>query len=129
GLLGEFDAPGFADDGDADLAGVLEIVFNFAGDGAGQRVGLVVADGAGLDHDAEFAASLEGVAFFHTSETHADALQLFDALEIRHHGFGAGAGTGGADGVSRADEGAEGAVGRDFAVVGGDGVDDFLGFA
>ena len=63
-LLGDFDAAGFANDGDADLAGVLEFVFDLGGDVAGKGEGLVVVDLFGLNEDAKFAAGLNGECFF-----------------------------------------------------------------
>lgn len=48
-LLGVFDAAGFAEEGDADLAGVLDFVLDFAADGAGEGEALVIGEGAGFD--------------------------------------------------------------------------------
>ena len=92
GLLREFDAAGFADDGDADLARVLQFFFDFAREAAGQCKGLFVVDLIGLDQHAEFAAGLDGEAFLDAGIGAANFFEVFDALDIGGHGFGAGAG-------------------------------------
>ena len=92
-LFGEFDAAGFADDGDADLAGVLKFFFDFAREVSGQGKGLFVIDLFGLDEDTEFAASLDGKAFFHAGIGAANFFEVFDTLDVGGHGFGARAGT------------------------------------
>jgi hypothetical protein len=91
-LFCEFDAAGFADDGDADLAGVLEVVFDAADDVAGELGGFVVGDFARLDEDAEFAARMDGEAFFDAGEGGAELFEVFDAFDVGSHGFAAGAG-------------------------------------
>ena len=47
---------------DLDLAGVGEFVFNLLGDVSREQDHLVLADLVGLDHDADFAAGLDGIA-------------------------------------------------------------------
>ena len=85
--LGDFDAAGFADDGDADLAGVLEFVFDFCSDVAGEGVGLIIIDMVRLDEDAKFAARLDGEGFFDARKAGGDFFEVFDTLEVGGHAF------------------------------------------
>ena len=106
-LLREFDAAGFAHDGDADLAGVGKLGFDLARDAAGEGEGGFVSNFIGLDEDAQFAAGLHGETFFHACKREADFFQVFHALDVGGHRLGARAGAAGADGVGGADEDAE----------------------
>ena len=54
------DGAALADDVDLDLAGVIQRVLDLLCDLAGQQDDLIVADDIGLDHDAHFAACLNG---------------------------------------------------------------------
>src|SRR4051794_21205669 len=55
-LFSKFDAPGFANNGDANLAGILQIFFNFAGNISRQTVGHFVAHFIWPDHHAQLPA-------------------------------------------------------------------------
>ena len=86
-LLGVFDAAGFADDGDADLAGVLEFVFDFADDAAGEGEGLFVVQDRRRNEDAEFATGLHGKGFFDAFEGHTNFFERFEAPDVSGHRF------------------------------------------
>src|SRR4051812_49739250 len=53
--------PGLPDDGDLDLAGVLELLLDLAGDLVAEQDRAVVVERAGDDHHADLAAGLHGV--------------------------------------------------------------------
>src|SRR5687768_5925030 len=55
-LLGVVDGPGLANHRDLDLAGILELVLDAAGDVLGEPDGFLVGDLFTLDHDADLAA-------------------------------------------------------------------------
>ena len=57
-LLRHFHASCFANDGHANLPGILKLTFNLRGNIAGKREGLFVADLLRLDKDAQFPAGL-----------------------------------------------------------------------
>src|SRR5689334_24002594 len=59
-LARELRGAGLADDRDADLAGVGELLLDLLGDVAGDDLGLDVVYLLGLDHDADLAARLHG---------------------------------------------------------------------
>ena len=67
-LLGVFDAASFTDHGHANLAGVLQLLLDSAGDTPSERKGLVIGQLLGLDHDAQFAAGLHRKTFFHATK-------------------------------------------------------------
>jgi len=67
-LFGHFYTPRLADDGDLDLAGILERVLDLERDVAGEGESLLVVDLLRLDEHAKFAARLDGKTLFHARE-------------------------------------------------------------
>src|SRR5262249_38094228 len=82
GLPGEFNGPGFTDDGHLDLTGVLELVLDALGDVLRQPHGLLVRDAIAFDDDADFAAGLEREGLRDALEGVGDALELLEALDV-----------------------------------------------
>ncbi len=82
----------FADDGDLDHAGILQLFFNALGDFAADAVGDDVVNDLGLDHDAKLAARLYRVAFLHAAEAAPDFLKALQALQVAVHSLAARAG-------------------------------------
>src|SRR5690606_30677124 len=60
-LPGVVHGPRLPDHHDLDLARILHLVLNAAGDVPGQRVGLVVADAVRLDDDPHLAPGVDGI--------------------------------------------------------------------
>ena len=83
GLLRVLDCPRLPDDGDLDLAGVLELVFDAVGDVLAQPGRFLVRDLLALDHDADFAARLQRERLRHALEGIGDPFQLLEALHVR----------------------------------------------
>src|SRR4051812_30639883 len=100
-LAGVLDRPGFTDDRDFDLTGILQLVLDPLGDVLREPDGLFVRDGVALDHDADLAAGLQGKRLGHAVEGVGDALQLLQPLDVGLEDVAARAGTGGGDGVGR----------------------------
>src|SRR6185436_13078617 len=67
-LAGVFNSARLTDDGDFDLAGILELVLDAAGDVLRQPDGLLVRDAFAFDQDADLAAGLEGEGLGHALE-------------------------------------------------------------
>ena len=67
---------------DLDLAGIGELGLDLLGDVPGQQGHLILADLLGLDHDADLAARLDGVAAGDAREGPGHGLQLLQALDI-----------------------------------------------
>src|ERR1044071_1658958 len=103
-LLGELDAARFANHSHADLAGILQGFFDLAGDIAGEDEGLAIINLVGLNHHPQLASGLDGETFVDTAKGHTDLLEVLQPVDIGGHGFRAGSGTRGADGVGGADE-------------------------
>ena len=99
-LLRVLDGAALADDVDLDLAGIIEGILDLLGDLAGQQDDLIIADDIGLDHDADFAAGLNGKGLLHALKAGRDLLQIFQTLDIALHVLAAGTGTCGADGIA-----------------------------
>src|SRR5919204_1800271 len=82
GLLGVVNGPGLADHGHLDLAGVLELLLDLAGDLAGEGRGVVVVDRPrGHDH-ADLAAGLHRVHLVDAFVARGDVLELAQALDV-----------------------------------------------
>ena len=81
-LLRVLDGAALADDVDLDLAGIIEGILDLLGDLAGQQDDLIIADDIGLDHDADFAAGLNGKGLLHALKAGRDLLQIFQTLDI-----------------------------------------------
>ena len=118
------DSAALADDVDLDLAGVIQRVLDLLCDLAGQQDDLIVADDIGLDHDAHFAACLNGKGLLEALEAGRDLLQIFQTLDVALDVLTAGTGAGGADGVAGLDDEGQRSLRLYIAVVGLDGVDD-----
>src|SRR5262245_17890012 len=71
-----FDGACLTDDGDLDLAGVLQLVLDALGDVLREPDGFLVAHAIALDDDADFAAGLERERFRDALERVGDALEL-----------------------------------------------------
>ena len=99
-------------------------LFDFKAEAAGEFGGAEVIDLAGVDDDPELAAGLEGVGFANAVEGVGHLFQEADALGVGLEGRGAGPGAGAGGRVGDHDQRSVKALGFDFAVVGGDGVDD-----
>ena len=67
-LLGVFDAASFTDHGHANLAGVLQLLLDSAGDTPSERKGLVIRQAFGLDHDTQFSTGLDSKTFFNAAK-------------------------------------------------------------
>jgi hypothetical protein len=117
GLLRELDAPRFSNDGDSDLARVVEFVLDPARDAAGQEIGLFITELIRLDHDSKLASGLHCEAFFDSAEGQANAFEVFEATDVGCHGLGARARARGADRVGGADEDSVDVGVGDFFVV------------
>src|SRR2546429_9255212 len=64
-LLGELDAARFAGDCDADLAGVLQGLFDFARDVAGEDKRLLIVNLVGLSHNPQLPAGVDAKRWVH----------------------------------------------------------------
>ena len=112
-----------------DLAGVGQLVLDLLGDIAREQDHLVLADVLRLDHDADLAAGLDGVAAGDAGEALGDLLELFETLDVVLDVLAARAGTGRGDRVRRLDEAGLDGMRLDVAVVGLDAVDDRVALA
>src|SRR5262245_10693894 len=91
------DGAGFAEDGDFDLAGILQFVLDAARDVFREPDGFLVGDAFALDQDANLAARLQREGFGDALERVGDAFELFEALHVRLEDVAARAGAGGRD--------------------------------
>src|SRR5215471_9584698 len=82
-LSGELNSPCFTDDGDLDLAGILQLVLDSLGDVFRKPHSLLVRHLFAFDDDADFAAGLKRERFRNALERVSDALELFEALHVR----------------------------------------------
>src|SRR3954451_24894852 len=96
-----FDSPCFTDDGDLDLARVLELVFDPLSDVLREPDGLLVADAIAFDDNADLAARLQRERLRHALERIGDALELFEAFDVGLEDVAPGAGASRGDGVRR----------------------------
>src|SRR5215211_5611666 len=83
--------PRLPDDRDLDLAGVLELLLDLAGDLVGEQDGAVVVERARLDHHADLAAGLHGVDLVHAVVAGRDVLEVAQALDVLLERLAAGA--------------------------------------
>src|SRR3954453_15387344 len=79
------------DDGDLDLARVLEFLLDLAGDLVAQQHRAVVVEGARHDHHADLAAGLHGVDLVDAVVAGGDLLEVTQALDVLLERFAAGA--------------------------------------
>src|SRR5206468_1427667 len=82
-LAGKIHRPGLADDDHLDLAGVLELALDLAGDLIGQLARLGVVDGVRGYDDAHLASRLDREHLLHTGEVARDLLELGEPLHVR----------------------------------------------
>src|SRR5579883_2563979 len=120
GLAGVVGGAGFADDADADLAGVAEGAFDLAGDVLGEDGGLLVGDARVLDEDADLAAHLDRVGALDALVGGAQLLEVLEAGDVGLELLAAGAGAGLADLVAGVDDVVEDGAGLLIALAGGD---------
>ena len=73
---------GLADEVDLDLTGVFQLAYDLLGDLPGQQDHVVLGDVLGLDHDADFAAGLDGKGLVHTVEGRGQLFQLFQTADV-----------------------------------------------
>src|SRR5437660_8615218 len=100
-LAGKFTRAGLADDGDLDLTGVIELLFNGLGDVATEPGRVAVGGMGGVGDDAHLAAGLDSVGMFDAGKPGSKRFQLFQALDVFLERFATGAGSGSANGIGR----------------------------
>ena len=83
---------GFAQNVNLDLAGIGELVLDLFGNVAGQKHHLVFGDGLGLDHNADFAAGLDGIGTCNAREALGNFFQFLQALDVVLNVLAAGTG-------------------------------------
>ena len=86
-LAGCFDGACFADDADFDAARVCEFLFDASCDVAADDGCFFVVDDVGFDEYADFAAGLDGVAFFDAFEGEADFFDVFESFDVCFEDF------------------------------------------
>lgn len=86
--------PTLADDGDADLARIGQILFDLFSNIFAKDIRGVVVHVIGIDHDPDFAPGLNGIGLSHPVEAGGDAFQFFEALDVIFEQFLARAGSG-----------------------------------
>src|SRR5215213_11749231 len=74
--------PRLPDDRHLDLARVLELLLDLAGDLVREQDGAVVVERARLDHHADLAAGLHGVDLVHAVVACGDLLEVAQALDV-----------------------------------------------
>src|SRR5687768_15419894 len=74
--------PRLPDDGDLDLARVLELLLDLPRDLVGEQDGAVVVERAGRDHDADLAPGLHRVDLVHAVVAGRDLLEVAEALDV-----------------------------------------------
>lgn len=121
--------PRFADDDDFDLAWVFQFRFDAFDDVVHQQDTVRFIQLVRFDHDADFAAGLDGEAVFDAIERFGDFFEFRQAFQIVFQRFPAGTRTGSRYGICRRHQDGFDAVRFFIAVMGSDAVDDQLGFA
>src|SRR6476660_7678223 len=115
---------GFADDGDLDLARILQRLLDLLAHVASESTGGKVVDLVWRDQDADFSSGLDRKGFLDPLEGVRNAFERLEPLDVSFDHFTARAGPGTADCVgSGHDEGLD-RLWLLFAVVRGDGVDN-----
>src|SRR4051794_28153458 len=71
-----------ADDGHLDLARILELLLDLAGDLVRQEDGAVVVERARLDHHADLAAGLHGIDLVDAVVARRDLLEVAQPLDV-----------------------------------------------
>src|SRR3954462_20882 len=123
-LLRVFDRARLADDGDLDLARVLELLLDLLRDVPGEHLRGEVVDVVGLDHHAHVATRLHRVDLLDPGVVRADLLEPLEPLHVRLEALPPSAGSAARDVVGDLrDHRLDGAL-LDLAVVRLDAVDD-----
>src|SRR5881409_3481199 len=86
-LAGKIHRAGLADHHHLDLAGVLELALDLAGDLLGQLARLAVVDRVRGHHHAHLPTRLNREHFFHAGELARNLLQLGEPLDVRLERF------------------------------------------
>src|SRR2546426_749030 len=81
-LAGKIHRARLADDDDLDLAGILQLALDLAGDLVGQLGRPAVVDGVGRHDDAHLAPRLNGEHLLDPRELTRELLQLGEALDV-----------------------------------------------
>src|SRR5215208_7513310 len=84
--------PRLPDDRDLDLAGVLELLLDLAGDLVGEQDGAIVVERARQHHHADLAAGLHGVDLVDAVVAGGDVLEVAEALDVLLQRLAAGTG-------------------------------------
>ncbi len=113
---------------DLDLTGVGQLVLDLLGDVAREQHHLILRDLLGLDHDANLAAGLNGIAVGDAGKALGDFLKLFKTLDVVLDILATRTGARGGDSVRRLHDAGDDRVGLNIAVVRLDGVDNGLRF-
>src|SRR5437773_1495320 len=123
-LAGKIHRPGLADDDHLDLARVLELALDLAGDLIRQLARLGVVDGVRGYDDAHLASRLDRDHLLHTGEVARDLLELGEPLHVCLERFAPRPGARARDGVRGLNDHADRRLVRHVVVVRGDAVDD-----
>ena len=129
GLASVVGGPRLPDDGDLDLARVLELLLDLAGDLVAEQDGAVVVERARHDHDADLAAGLHGVDLVDAVVAGGDLLEVAQALDVLLERLAAGARAGAGERVGGLDDHGLDGLRLDLVVVGLHRVRDGLGLA
>ena len=129
GLPRVVDRARLADDGDLDLAGVLQALLDLLRDVAGQPGRPEVVDRVRLDEDPDLAPGLDGEALVDAVEGVGDPLQRLQPLDVGLDHLPPRPRPRPADRVGGGDDEGLDRLRLLLAVVGGDGVDDLAGAA
>src|SRR6201996_2935990 len=128
-LSGEFHGAGLADDGDADLARVGQLLLDLLGDVAGDDLGLDVVHAVRLDHDPDLPAGLHGEHLLHALVGDGDLLQPLQPLDVGLQRLAPGPGAATADRIGGLGQYRFDRAGLDLVVVGLDRVHHVVRFA
>ena len=109
---------------DLDLTGIGKLLLDLLCDIARQKHHLILGNILGLDHNADLASGLDGVAARNAGEALGYLLELFEALDVVFDVLAACAGTGGRDSVGCLNDAGDDRARLDIAVVRLDSVDD-----
>src|SRR3954452_7572333 len=121
--------PRLPDHRDLDLAGVLELLLDLAGDLVAEQHGAVVVERAGHDHHADLAAGLHRVDLVDAVVAGGDLLEVAQALDVLLERLTAGARARAGERVGGLDDHGLDRLWLDLVVVGLHRVRDGLGLA
>src|SRR5438552_10537694 len=123
-LAGKIHRAGLADHHHLDLAGVLELALDLAGDLLRELARLAVVDRVRGHHHAHFPARLDREHLFHARKLARELLQLGEPFDIRLERFAARSGPRAGYGVGRLHDHADRRLVGDVVVMRGNAVDD-----